>query len=304
MYRDLGVDDQLYAIPHSANTTTLWYRADWFEEAGLDHPPETYEELFEAFRVLRDENEDRYGHSIRGGHGGQYNLVDMILHFGGETSLLDEDGNSLLNEPEIIEFVDEYLGLYRDGYTPEADITLSYREMISHFTTGLVGSISHNLGSQPNHAEAFESQQYSNAPLPQGPHGRSPIVQTDAISRAVFSGTDHPEEAWTFLEWLSGHEAQSYWNESIGQMPTHEGALEDPFFQEAEHIQTMSEALADPDARVMMRPLHLPDWPHIAEEIVVPGIQGVMAGDRSTEDFMLEWHEALEDAHEEWAEQL
>lgn len=299
--RNLSSDGRLYMVPHSANSPTIWYRQDWFEEAGIE-PPESYEEWFDAVRQLRDPDQNRYGFSIRGGSGGSYNLLDLVATYSGETEFVDERGNSILDDPELIDFVDRYFALYND-YTPEADITLGYRGMISHFTTGLVGMIHHNLGSQPSHAEAFEEDQFANMPLPQGPHGGGPVAFVSSIGRGMFRGTEHPEEAWTLLRWLSEAEAQSYFNEQIGQIPTHADAADDEWVQNAEHIQVMVESLSHPDARPYSRPTKYPDWPDIQENILSPGLQAVMAGDRTAEDFMLEWHEAMEEAHEVWEQQ-
>lgn len=64
-----GVDG-IFMLPHQYITFYLYYRADWFAEAGLN-PPRTFDEFLEAALKLTDPANNRYGFGLRGGAGGQ-----------------------------------------------------------------------------------------------------------------------------------------------------------------------------------------------------------------------------------------
>src|SRR5215218_9452841 len=59
------VDGQIYGIPAFLFVDWLYYRKDWFDEAGLE-PPDTWDALREAAIALTDAENDRYGFGLRG----------------------------------------------------------------------------------------------------------------------------------------------------------------------------------------------------------------------------------------------
>ena len=63
-----AVENKPYYIPYGVYEKTLFYRTDWFEEAGLE-VPETWEDLVNAAIKLTDKSKNRYGYSFRGGAG-------------------------------------------------------------------------------------------------------------------------------------------------------------------------------------------------------------------------------------------
>jgi multiple sugar transport system substrate-binding protein len=53
-------DHKLYELPSSANLDVIWYRKDWFAQAGLQ-PPTTWDELLADATKLTDKAANRYG---------------------------------------------------------------------------------------------------------------------------------------------------------------------------------------------------------------------------------------------------
>lgn len=63
-------EEGIYMMPHQYITFYLYYRADWFAEAGLEPPPITFDDFLEAAQTLTDPANNRYGFGLRGGGAG------------------------------------------------------------------------------------------------------------------------------------------------------------------------------------------------------------------------------------------
>jgi len=83
----LSVDQRLFALPFYAESSMLYYRKDWFEEAGLVMPAQpTYDQLTAFAASLHDPAAQRYGMCLRGkvGWGENVAAVSTMVHtFGG-----------------------------------------------------------------------------------------------------------------------------------------------------------------------------------------------------------------------------
>ena len=67
-------DGKIYGVPGFTFVDWMYYRKDWFAEAGIA-PPTTLEELRQAAIKLTDASKGRYGFGLRGGPGGQNFVV-------------------------------------------------------------------------------------------------------------------------------------------------------------------------------------------------------------------------------------
>ena len=122
-----------YLIPYGFYQRGLFYRADWFEEKGLDQP-ETWQDIYDAGLAITDPANSRFGYSFRGGPSG-YQYADTIYWSWIGTDkvadpnaayfLKDGDGATIFTLPEVKEalhFYKEHLshglhcvGILRDG---------------------------------------------------------------------------------------------------------------------------------------------------------------------------------------------
>jgi multiple sugar transport system substrate-binding protein len=103
------VEDKLYGIPGFTFVDWMYYRKDWFEEAGIAGPPKDFAEMTEIAVKLTDPSKNRYGFCMRGGAGGQGLFMDVLHGFGLEPVV---DGKAALDRAGLIEAMDWYTGLY------------------------------------------------------------------------------------------------------------------------------------------------------------------------------------------------
>jgi len=95
------VDNKIYGIPAFTFVNWMYYRKDWFAEAGLA-PPKTLAEFQAAAIKLTDPSKNRYGFSMRGGAGGFSFVLDMIESFG---SPIVVNGKPAMDRAKAIEAV-------------------------------------------------------------------------------------------------------------------------------------------------------------------------------------------------------
>lgn len=296
--RDMVVDKKLYQLPNTMSMEILWYRPDWFKEANVK-VPKNWDDFFIAVKKMTDKDKKRYGFTIRGGDGAAIQLLRMMFAYSGFTDFFDANGKCRINDSEHVEFVKKYLSLYKN-YTPIIDITNGYQEMVASFDIGTVAMVQHNIGSYSTHKKFMKPEQYAPLILPTTADGT--MIQetgnTDGFS--IFKTTRHPKEAWEFISFLCSKDSQSYWNQNIGQIPTNLDSLKEPWAKESPPMQLALQVLSSPNLKFYQPPMYLPDYRSILDQIGDPGIQAVMIGKESVEDFLNEWAAAFEKSKQKY----
>lgn len=290
--RDMVLDKKLYQLPNTMSMEILWYRPDWFKEAGVK-VPENWDEFFNAVEKMTDKDDKRYGFTIRGGDGAAIQLPRMMFAYSGLTDFFDANGKCQINHPKHVEFVKRYMALYKK-FTPISDVTNGYKEMIAAFDTGTVAMVQHNIGSYSEHKKYMKPEQYAPLALPKTLNGEFMQEGGNTNGYGIFKTTKHPEEAWKFVSFLCSQESQSYWNQSIGQIPTHLDSLKEPWAQELPHMQLALQMLSNPNLKFYQPPMYLPEYRFILDHTGDPGIQAVMIGKKTVEELLDEWAIAFE----------
>ena len=294
-------DKKLYGIPYTQNLDILWIRSDWFKDADLKMP-ETWDEFFNAVEILTDKSNGRYGFTIRGGAGGSFQLQRMMYAYSGIESYF-KDGKSTINDQKHVEFLKSYFGLYQK-YTPKSDITNDYKAMVANFDTGVAAMIQHNIGSYAEHSEGLNLDQFQAIPLPKSINGQYVAEAGNTIGISIFKGTQHPDEAWEFVRFLNSKEAQNLWNQTVGQIPTHLDVLNEDWLKGSPHIQISAQVYDDQETILYEPPFYLPEYRTILNTIVDPGIQEVLSGKNTVEDFLDEWAIAIETAQKQYEDKF
>ena len=105
-------DGKYYGIPYHGWVQGIWYRADWFEEAGLN-PPATWEDIEKAAEYFYKPGENKYG--ILVGTKAETYAEQCFTQFAmsNNANLFDKNGNLIFNSPEMKETIEYYAGLSR-----------------------------------------------------------------------------------------------------------------------------------------------------------------------------------------------
>ncbi|MFS0875201.1 extracellular solute-binding protein [Solibacillus isronensis] len=295
--RHLTQDQKLYGLPYTRNMDVLWVRKDWLADYGLE-TIETWDDFFHTVETFTDKELQQYGYSIRGGEGSSLQLQRMMYAYSGISTYI-ENGESTIDDPRHVEFLKKYLSLY-DLHTSRNDIVKDYKGMLDDFEHGAVGLIQHNIGSYAEHQKVLSSDQFESLPLPKSVDGHYTVEAGNTMDMVMFEGTKHPKEAWTFISFIASQKGQSHWNKRVGQLPTHQEVLQEDWVQNSPHLQTALSVYEDPQTKMYEPPFYLIGYNAIRYTIVEPGLQEVLSGTKTIEQFLGEWSEAIENEYAQY----
>lgn len=230
------LEDHAYLIPYGFYQRCLYYRADWFKEAGLE-PPKTWQELYDIGKKLTDPSKNRYGYSFRGGKGG-VNYIDMLYWaYLGEDKLASvdaayftKDGKSIYSTPEAKQALEFHKKLYTD-ISPKDSIQWSFAEMVQGFIGGTTAMLIQDPEVIGTCQKDMEEGTWATAPMPTGPLGEAHFPNGYA-GWGMTSYSEHKDEAWKLIAFLSSEEGNTKFAKGHSLIPIHLTAPEkDNYFK-------------------------------------------------------------------------
>jgi len=217
------IDGKLYGIPAFLFIDWLYYRKDWFDEAGLK-PPTTWDEMRQAAIALTDAANNRYGFGLRGGDGGQGHVVGIMRAYGGLSA--DENGVPVIDRDKAIQAVTFWSDLYTtDKVAPPSAPNDSYSQIMQAFRTGQTAMVLHHTGSLAEiTADLTQGKQFMTTLVPKGP-----VMQVAGVS-ALYNGMckeDAGDASWAWLTEWTEPDAAVQFLETTGYFPASSAAAED-----------------------------------------------------------------------------
>lgn len=288
------VDGALYGMPWYAGVRSVIYRADVFEDLGLE-PPTTWEEWVEVGTAIRDAKPDMVAMPVIGES--SYGLYPFIWGAGGEIAT-ESDGTwtSQLDSPEAVAGIEFYTGLAteHDLSTPAAT-TWDELELRDNFIKGDVAMmLSGSWTPKAIIAENPDLKGKLGAFTIPGPDGGYSPSFVGGSHLGIFESSDNKDLAWEFIELMSSEEYATKWAEETTFFPGLEPLLAD--------LQEQSDPLVAPFATQMVEagksvPV-TPQWGQVEAKVTIPAmLQSILSGKKSVE-------EATADAAEEMNEVL
>lgn len=222
-WEPISRDGGTFGVPAFSFVNWMYYRTDYFEEAGIDGPPDTLEEFLEASIKLSDPSRNRYAFGMRGGDGGHNFLIDTIEAFGSPIVVDDE---MAMDRQKAVDAVRFYAELYtRHNVVPPSAPNDSYRQIMEGFKTGQTAMVWHHTGSLTEIAEAVPEGSFGTAIRPAGPEAR--IAQLDHLYNGVMSDRN-PDAAWDWVSFWGETEPAIALLEETGYFPSSQEAASDP----------------------------------------------------------------------------
>ncbi len=281
------VDGKIYGIPAFTFVDWMYYRKDWFDEAGIAVPT-TFAEFRDAAIALTNPDEGRYGFAMRGGAGGQGFIIDMLESFG--SPIIDADGNAAIDRDKAIEAMAFWSGLYTtDGVVQPSAPEDSYSQIMTSFKTGQTAMIWHHTGSLVEISAALEpGVQFGTAVKPAGP--------VEHISRVsyLYNGLmkeDNADAAFAWISFWGENDPAIAFLEETGYFPVTEAVVNDERITGNPIYAAALDAVA-----VGRKPVAFVGAPGWAGEVALPAFQKILVGDYSVEEAVDEMIIGLEDA--------
>lgn len=230
-------DGAVYGVPNEIDLYALNYNTRLFEEAGIDGPPATWDELLETAEALTVRDGDRitqqgFGLINSWAAGTVHPFASLLVSNGG--SLVDADGNPTLDTPEAIETFELYENLVSGiGVTDptmgtaDANTTGPYLDNFIAGNTAMIimanwweSALRTGMGD-----EAFAD--IATAPIPVGPSGEAPSSISYSWMTTVSAAASDEEQAaaWEFLMWLNGPDSGADGASAMGEILMSMGIL-------------------------------------------------------------------------------
>ena len=217
-------DGKTYGVPQVTDTLGLMYNKALFEEAGIDSPPTTWDEVAQVSEQIQAKTDAEGLYLNSGG----YFLLPFMYGEGGD--LVDVDGEEIVVDSDAnVTGIETAQQLVQSGAAVKPDANDSYGTMMTLFKEGKVAMIVNgpwetaNVSSDPKFG-GFEN--LGVAPVPAG--SGEPGAPVGGHNYVVWSGMDESKSdaATAFVEFMSSAESEAFIAEELGLLPGNAAAYD------------------------------------------------------------------------------
>jgi multiple sugar transport system substrate-binding protein len=284
-WQGITIDGKIYGIPAFTFIDWMYYRVDYFEEAGITKVPTTFAEFQEAAIKLTDPAKNRYGFGMRGGGGGQGFVIDMIESFGSDIIV---DGKAALDKAKVVEALTFWTELAtKHKVVPPSAPGDSFRQIMEAFKTGQTAMVWHHTGSLAEIKDAL-GDKFATAVRPFGPV--KPITRISYLYNGLMKA-DNADAAFAWISFWGENDPTIAFLEKTGYFPSSEAVATDPRIT---GNRLYDAAIAA--AKVAVLPPSFVGYSGWALEVVLPAFQKVLTGAATADQAADEMIKGLEDA--------
>ncbi len=236
-FASISLDGKIYGVPAFTFVDWMYYRKDWFEEAGIAVPT-TLAELYDAAVKLTDPAKGRYGFGLRGGPGGQNPIINMMEAFG--SPVLHADGTIGLDREKAIAGITYWSDMAKNAAPPSA-ANDGFRQIIEGFQTGQTAMIYHHTGSYQDIASKLKpGVEFGTMAIPAGPATR---VARLAYAYNTITSDENADASWEWIKFWGEPDAAIAFLEKTGYFPASTTAAADPRITGNEMYKAAAETL-------------------------------------------------------------
>ena len=226
-------DGSLYGICWNNDTRFLMYNKAKLDEAGIEAPARTYDELIEQTKQLQEAGICDYGYidSYMQAQSGFNEFCQLVYSFGG--NFLDEEGNPIMATDPGVKAAYEYLvQAYNDGIYDPSALMADYDTVANVFYSGTTAymlqawagiyasSNDESISTIPGQVEVAD---YSISA-----DGETQAVLTLPEAMAIPKTSQNKDAAWKYIEYMSSIEFDKEKSEAIGALPIWTELYSDP----------------------------------------------------------------------------
>ena len=223
------LEGKTYSVPYTQMGFFLFYNVDMFEAANIA-PPTTWEEMKDAAIKLTNPEKNQYGMSLvlsesSAANGSILSIYPLLYAANGRTL---QDGKFVANTPEMLkvfQFLDEVqkAGALLPGTTSKAEL-----QVVEEFGQGNIGMMlehdGHIITTYKRISESGKDMNFGVIPIPTIDGTGSPDLRHHGWDIAIASTSEHKQEAWDFISYITSEEVLNRAAESCGKVPAIKGA--------------------------------------------------------------------------------
>ncbi|UOQ49395.1 ABC transporter substrate-binding protein [Gracilibacillus caseinilyticus] len=273
--------DKYYGLPLTTNALGLFYNKKLLEEAGIEAPPKTWEELEQVAAALTTDEVKGFGLSATRSEEATFQVYPFIYSAGGDYQHLDS--------PEVEEAFNFLKGMMDKGYMSKDIITATQDNLSRKFMEGDLAMMI-NGPWMIDQIAAKEDLEFGITKIPKD---EQYVSVTGGDNIAITKDGD-VDAAWDFVSWLFEPGQNERFAKETGYYPTRADVLDQAEYWQTEQyfkdfVPIMEEAVArGPSA----------DWPNVSEAIQI-SLQEVLTGTKPTAESLKDAAEKVEELESE-----
>jgi multiple sugar transport system substrate-binding protein len=240
-----------YALPIAVHTLLLMYNKKSFSDAGITNPPVTMSDLQADIVKLT---------KVTSGNITQLGMrspdyITLAYAFGGKW--YDDQGNPTPDDPGNLAALHFWVDNVVKKYGADAikKFESGYGEYASAQNPFYTGKVAMTLDGewQP----VFIKQYAPNLdwgvvaiPYPEGQQNLAGATQLTSSMFFIPKNAPHKQEAWTFLNYLTGPDAMKEFSRALGNLPARTSLLGDPVYSDLPQFNVWLDSLKSPNLRI------------------------------------------------------
>lgn len=239
------------SIPLYGLSYSLYYNTEMFAAAGIEAPPETWDEFVDTAKKLTIDTDgdgqiDQWGVSLAGSSisNNAHQAFVRGLQAGG--SLFDENGEPTFASDEQVAGVKQWIDLMATDkvVSPSNAEFTGGSQMVEDFAAGNAAMFFDQAPAKTLNARGFENFAAAPVPLtnPDATGDEATMSHVAGINLSIFNETDNEDGALKLAAHLTSDEEQVYLNKAFTALPVLTAAYEDEAFQ-SEEIKLKQEIL-------------------------------------------------------------
>jgi multiple sugar transport system substrate-binding protein len=267
-------DGETYGLPVAASARAMYYNKALFQQAGIETPPATWDELKDAAVKVSALSDDTYGFGLQGKEieTDAYWYYALWTH-GGE---LLTDGKSGIASEAGIQAANLYKSFIDEGLTQPGVTNYAREGLQDLFKQGRIGMLLTGPWLRGQMQEEAPDIAYGIAEIPEGTT-KATYGVTDSI--IMFADSEVKDEAWMFLEEAAfSDEGRKEFTLKEGFLPVFKSVAEAPELANDEELAAFVSLL--PYAR--FAPI-ISNWEEMADA-TSSALQRIYLGEATPED--------------------
>jgi multiple sugar transport system substrate-binding protein len=220
--------DHYYGVPWILDTKYLFYNKDMLAQVGFNSPPTTWDDAVKAASDLRSEGivDHPFIWSWAQAEAVICDYAQLLGAFDGQ--FLDASGTPAFHTGGGLAALEFMKKTIDDGLTNPASTESLEEDVRKSFSAGqaamaLNWTYMFALANDPKESQIAGKAGIT--PTPAGSGGSAPGVN-GSMALSVASGSDHPEEAWKLIEFMTGQKVQNQYAKL--SLPIWKSSYEDP----------------------------------------------------------------------------
>jgi multiple sugar transport system substrate-binding protein len=210
-----------YAVPKDFDTIGLWYNKTMFDAAGIPYPDDkwTWNDLYDAAKKLTKSDGSQYG--ILTPLHNQEGYYNFVYQNGG--TIITDDKKSGYDDPKTIEAMEYYINFVKEGLSPKEFGDAERVPWLQNGKAAMGFFGSWNLSGFTSNE--YMAKNFDVAVLPASNDGGRASIY-NGLGNAIAKTTNHPNEAWKWVEYLGSKEGQTRQAELGVAISAYEGAAD------------------------------------------------------------------------------